>query len=222
MGKKILIGVGVFIVLFVGLVWLINSTSGEMTEPIRQEFARRPGETFQIGESEYGSDRGAAIVTITNAQGVSRLERYYLIKKENEWAIERTEPYTLPVPEPKKEDEPERESGIVSVALIPGPNAPEQKEGNIVIVDSDTDYYAYIKLDKPLTERASVKHSYKKTAGGGFMRGTSTKSVKPENPPRDYVEISLADTDNERFNPGTYESTFSVGGSSITVTYRVQ
>lgn len=231
MVKKIFKVLGILVVVLIGLVVVIakwsNSTTGAMTEPIRQEFAVRTSDTFRISKPVFGETEGTAIVAITDKDGQTHEEKYFLKKTNDVWTIDKKEPYiaptSTPVDTPKNSKDKEvstENTNITAVTVVDGSEVEAKKDGDIFVITERDRYFARVTLAQPITKTTSFKHSYKKTSSG-FVRGFKTEVLFVKDPPITVLYIELKPNDGS-FSVGTYESTINIGDSSTILKYRVE
>lgn len=95
MAKKIILIIVILLLAGAAFTWF-NSTaeSKKMTTPIEKQLSNRSGSTFEIMDTERSEEEGSAIVTISDKEGASYTEKYFMIKNEGVWVIDRTEAHT--------------------------------------------------------------------------------------------------------------------------------
>lgn len=222
--KKIFLVIGIIlVVIIIGFVLLVrsfNGTVGEMTEPIRQEFAGRENDTFRIRDSAYQDTVGTAIVTITNKEGEIHEEKYFLKKTDNIWVIDKKEPYVAPTPTPETVKNEVKNTSFSEVTIVDGNEVVAKKDGDTYVINERNRYFARVTLAEPLTQTTSFKHTYKKTSSG-FVRGFKTEVLFPKDPPLTIIYVELKPNDGV-FSTGTYESIIDIGDNSVVIKYRIE
>ncbi len=229
MAKKVFKVLGIVLVVLIALIVIIlkwsDATVGVMTEPIRQEFAARTSDKFRISKSVYGETEGTAIVAITDKDGQTYEEKYFLKKTEDVWAIDKKEPYIAPTSTVENTtdnttDNTDAKTNFKEITIVDEDETVPSKDGDMYVISERKRYYARVILIEPLTKTTSFKHTYKKTAGG-FARGFITEAIFPKDPPLTNLYVELKTKDGS-LTKGTYESMVTVGNDSAVLKYRVE
>lgn len=205
-------------------VWLGNSTSGAMTEPIRTEFASRTArgvrDTFRITKTTYGEKTGEAIVEITHESGVKETRIFHLAKNGEVWGIANDEPYVEPVV-----------AQVQTPKLISVEYYGADKKDKPVGADGYPEYSFYFfdqttkfVFDKPITQPIDIK--FERRHIGVYGSSKTTITIKPENPPTNIVwkDGGYVDAFAEKRagNLGQYEDTYTIGDQVITQRFSIR